>query len=263
MNRLRGGRLLVVGGHSGEVSQCQAIYSGAGAAGIGECQLAMPDTLRSLMTPTGLGLFVPSSPSGSIGRAAAGELLHAAADYDAVLIGANLTNNSETAAVVESLLRKLEVPIVLAGEACESSPGSAPLIAGNQNALVICSMEQLIKIATALDHQLAGKANSLVGRAAMVGSLTQKFPAAFAAIGPEILIGVGEEVTATDLPQPLNADNGAVIGILAAMWLQQRHKPLEALTTGAFLVSQALLRIGAPTPSAIAGEAKRVLGQYL
>jgi NAD(P)H-hydrate repair Nnr-like enzyme with NAD(P)H-hydrate dehydratase domain len=95
VSRRQGGRLLIVGGQTHGINEVQAIYQAAMAAGAGESQLAVPDTLSSMLAPTGLGIFMPASGSGSLGKAAAGNILHVASDYDALVVAGNLTNNSE------------------------------------------------------------------------------------------------------------------------------------------------------------------------
>ena len=73
MNRQASGRILLVGGHTGGLSNLQTLYQLVQAAGIGEARLAVPDVQAKLLGATGLADFLPSSPSGSIGKGAYGQ----------------------------------------------------------------------------------------------------------------------------------------------------------------------------------------------
>src|SRR4051812_44492732 len=88
------GRLLVVGGHSGEFSLPTAVYQLALAAGVGDCQVVLPDSLLKFIGGLPGTNFVPSSPSGSLGSEALGRIVELSEEADAVAIGASLSNNS-------------------------------------------------------------------------------------------------------------------------------------------------------------------------
>src|SRR5207253_2372681 len=70
VSRSGAGRLLVVGGHKDEFSSVQAIYQLSLAAGVGQCTVVLPDSLKTLLAGTPDSLFVPASTSGSLGKAA-------------------------------------------------------------------------------------------------------------------------------------------------------------------------------------------------
>ncbi|MDF2461721.1 MAG: hypothetical protein K0S68_1124, partial [Candidatus Saccharibacteria bacterium] len=65
VTRHAAGRLLVVGGHSGEFSVLTAIHQLSTAAGIGECNTVLPDNLAKLLSGAPGTFFVPSTESGS------------------------------------------------------------------------------------------------------------------------------------------------------------------------------------------------------
>ena len=116
VSRVGAGRLLIPGGHSGDMSLPTAIYQAAMASGAGECVVALPDVLTKLLGGTPATTFVASSPSGSLGREALGRLLELSEEADAVLIGASLSNNSHTTILVEKFLQEANRPTVIFGE---------------------------------------------------------------------------------------------------------------------------------------------------
>lgn len=235
----RAGRLLIIGGHKHEFSLIQAIYQLAESAGIGECMAVMPDTIRKLIGEADFARFVPASQSGSLGKAATADILELAQDSDAVIIGANLTNNAETGVLIESLLSKLETPVVITEEAIEILKFKPDLITANPNVLVITTMPGLFALAN--HHKLPitiRPGGGVVGKIAILRQVMDISQCAYLIFDQEIMAGVGEEVTLTDLPQPLSQLPGAVIGVASTFWVQNLPKPLTGLTGAAYLLAQ-------------------------
>lgn len=239
--RRRAGRLLLIGGHRGEFSLLQAIYQSAEAAGIGECQAVMPDSLRRTIGEAGFCRFVPASASGSLGKAALGELLHLASDADAVVAGANLTNNAETAVVIESLITKLEQPIVITEEAIQILQFHPELITGNPKALVVTTMRGLFAVAGYHHMPIAIKPHGgVVGKIEILQQLAAISRCSYMVFDSEILVQAGGATSLTPLEQPLSELPGAVIGVAATFWIQQLTQPYEALTSAAFVLATAV-----------------------
>ena len=252
--RQRAGRLLVVGGHRGAFSLLQAIYQSAEAAGIGECIAAMPDSLRKTVGEAGFGRFVPASASGSIGRAALAELLDLGSDADALVIGANLTNNAETAVVIESLITKLEQPVVITEEAINILQFHPELITGNPRALVVTTMPGLFALANHHHMPIAIKPNSgVIGKIEIVQQLAAISRCSYLVFDTEIMVQVGDRTSLTALPQPLSAFPGVVIGTAATFWIQQPTQAYQTLTTAAFVLAEAATNSPATNAGLTAG----------
>src|SRR3954470_20599597 len=83
ITRSGGGRLLIVGGHSGEFSMPTAIHQFAVAAGVGEAVAVLPDNLAKFLSGAPGTTFAASSSSGSLGREALGRILELSEDSDA------------------------------------------------------------------------------------------------------------------------------------------------------------------------------------
>jgi NAD(P)H-hydrate repair Nnr-like enzyme with NAD(P)H-hydrate dehydratase domain len=236
----RAGRLLIVGGQKSQFAQIQGVYQIAEAAGIGEVQAAMPDVLQRLLGGSEFGRFLPSSQSGSLGRAALGELLYLAEDYDGIVIGANLTNNSETAIMIESLITKTDQPLIITEETIELLKFHPELITGNPRALVVVTMPGLFALANNLHMPIAIKRDGgVLRKLEILHQLASISRASYVVYGPEILVSAGGRLGITPLSQPIDTLPAAIIGTMATFWLQQRTKPFEGLMTAAYIIKEA------------------------
>jgi len=238
--RQRAGRLLLIGGHKGEFSLLQAIYQTTEAAGIGECVAVMPDSLRRTVGENGFGRFVPASTSGSLGKAALAELLELATDADALIIGANLTTNAETAVVIEALITKLEQPVVITEEAIGLLQFHPELITGNPRALVVTTMPGLFALAGHHHMPIAIKPHGgVVGKIEILQQLAAISRCSYVVFDSEILVHAASNTSLTPLTQPLSNLPGAVIGTAATFWAQGLSYAYESLTTAAYVLAEA------------------------
>lgn len=258
----RGGRLLAIGGHSRGFAGISAVHQLAEAAGIGECLVAMPDSLTKLVGDAPGIISLPSSPSGSLGKAALGEILHTAADCDGLLLGLDLTNNSETAVLVESILDKAERPIMATEEALEVLPSSAKVVTDNPEAVVIGSLNAIINIANrnGLALQLRPE-KQLIGRIEAVKQVADAGKCAYVILGREIIICDHGKVSVT----PLRGDalaHPATQAVFAPFWLQNKSKRFEALTTAAFVLPKSLPSDQDLTYSQIASSIRTTLQHF-
>lgn len=242
--RSRGGRLLVIGGHKHEFSLVQAVYRMAEAAGIGKCAALVPDSLRRMVGAgsgdAGFARLAPASSSGSLGKAALGEILDAARDFDGLVVGANLTNNAETAVMIESLLTELETPVIITEETLGILEFNPALITGNPRALVVTSMAGLMALAG--HHRMPitiRPGGGVVGKIEILAQLVEISKCAYVVCDGEALVAAEGEISLTALPQPLDRLPAAAIGTAATFLLQHRAKPFAALTTAAFVLAQA------------------------
>ncbi|HEX7259401.1 MAG TPA: hypothetical protein VF272_00525 [Candidatus Saccharimonadia bacterium] len=245
----RGGRLLVLGGQTNEFSLLQAIYQMAETAGIGEVVVAMPDSLRRSAGKAGYGQFVPASSSGSLGKAALGEIVHLAGEADAVIIGANLTNNAETGMMIESLVRELDSRVIFTEEAFEILQFHPDFITGNPKALVVATMKGLFDLANHHKMPIAIRPNAgVIGKLEILEQIASISKCQYVVFDKEIMVAAEGELSLTPLNTALSSLPAAPIGIAATFWVQQPGKPYEALTTAGYVLAAALQK-DTTTPS--------------
>ncbi len=233
INRTTAGRLLLVGGHHQNFLEIQEVYQLALACGVGECLIVMPDSLRTLLSHIENTHFIPSSPSGSIGKGAVAELVSLAEESDGLSIGANLSNNSETAVAVERLLIESQKPRVMYLEALEVASFNPKLVTDRDNCCIVVTMQELFKLAGKLDIALnIQPERGLLGRVELIQSVAQAMKASLVCMGKEIIIVSGEQTSVT--PDISGRLNSAIFAAMSVFWTQ---KPaFEQLTTAAFII---------------------------
>ena len=229
------GSLLLPGGHSGDFLLIQSIYQYAVAAGIGQCSVILPDSLQKLLQSFSDTYFVASSPSGSIGRSAIAAILHLSNEYDGLAIGANLSNNSETAVVVERIIHEAHRPSVLYADGLEAI-GFNPRSATNRaDCLLIVTMPELFKLAGKLGVALSIKPErELLGRVELVQQVAAAMKASLVCAGRElIVVSAGQTSVTSDISARINA---AIYATLAVFWTQKQS--FQYLTTAAYVIRQ-------------------------
>ncbi len=257
------GRLLVVGGHSQGVASLQATYQIAAASGIGSLTLVVPETLRRLLGTIPAIEFAPATVAGSLAGVATGQLMELASYADAVLIGPDLSNNSETAILVESFITGFHQPLILAGDGLGLISQSPETLRDRPNTLVILSMQQLFGLAGKLGLALAIAAeDQITAKLAIVADFWQTLRVDLALVGPEIIIRAGERVSVTPLTsQPANLQ-AAAAGVLGVSYTQNPSARYEGLSTGAFLIKEAIMQTPDPTVAGLASSLIKVIGGF-
>ncbi len=241
VSRSAAGRLLVVGGHQHSVASLQGVYQITGAAGIGTVTVLAPDALRPLLGAIPELEFGPSTSSGSLAKAALAQLIELASYADAILVGPDLSNNSETAILVEHSIGKSRQPLTLADAGLEIIAQTPDVIRGRSDTLVILTMQQLFRLAGKLELPINIRPDSgLLGKVDILAKFWQVLKVDLALIGPEIIIKVGDQISTTGLDHQPASLPMAAMGILATSYTQNPKSHYEGLTTGAFLIKQAV-----------------------
>jgi NAD(P)H-hydrate repair Nnr-like enzyme with NAD(P)H-hydrate dehydratase domain len=265
VSRHGAGRLLVIGGYLGDFSLPTAIYALAQAAGIGECTVALPDSLLKFLAGTPSTSFVPSSLSGSLGREALGHLLDLGEEADAIAIGAGLSNNSETATLVERLLQELEQPVIAFADALGALKFNIGLITDRSKALIILTMPELFKLAGQLEVPIQIRRDGgLQNKLEIVMAVKAKVEGDLVVYGSETIVAHGEELTVTPTNPVLARLPAAYYAVLSVFWLQNPNQALEGLTTGAWilkLAGQDLQQQELPTATILAKQITKTLSQ--
>src|SRR5665213_1569612 len=100
--KLASGKLLIVGGSSNGFSKPAETYNQAVKAGAGSIKVAMPSSLRKTVSAfIEDAVFCPSNISGGLAKESLAKILDYALWSDMVLLGGDLSHNSETAILFE------------------------------------------------------------------------------------------------------------------------------------------------------------------
>lgn len=237
--RTGAGRLLLIGGHPGHFSQIQAVYQSALAAGIGECRVVVPDSLRVLLADAPDSVFVPATNSGSLGKPALAQILDEAAEADAVAIGADLGNNSETSLLLESLATKFEGRLVVYAEAFESLKHNLGLLANRPQTLILGLMPELFRLGNALKLPLKIEPErELINKIEIIQKLSQAGRADYLLLNRDMITVAQSQTSVTSAVSSMDFLVPAMVGVAATFWLQNQNKRFEGLTTAAYILRQ-------------------------
>ena len=231
------GRLLIVGGHRGDFSLPTTMHELSLAAGIGQATVVLPDALRSLLAGAPDVVFAPSSPAGSLGRLAQGEILELASRHDGVLLS-GLGNNSETILLTEALIQQYTGPLIISGSDLAHLSHQLPGLTQRQNLLLVLTWPELLRLAGRLGQGLQLNQSDLSAKLNILKIIVDQGACSYLAVGPE-LIASADVPTVTAAPGS-TINLAAVIATAAAFWVQVPSQPAAAVTTAAFILSQAL-----------------------
>ncbi len=142
------GKLLIVGGNSHGFSASAEAYQAATKAGIGTVRVALPDSLQKTVgTFLENAFFLPSTPSGSLAKAALAELLEHAMWSDGVLLTGELGRNSETAVLLESFVSKYSGTLIITRDAADYFYAHPSTVLARANTTLVISLSQLQQLA--------------------------------------------------------------------------------------------------------------------
>ena len=253
------GRMLLVGGHASQFSLPTSIHQVAMAAGIGECNVALPDNLAKVLSGAPGTFFVPSSPSGSLGRAALGRILELAEEADAVAIGASLSNNSDTAMLTERLLTDIKRPLILFDDALKAAQHNIAQITDNPDALVILTMAEVFKLCGQLRIPINIRPHAgLINKLEIVRDLKTASRCSYAVFGTEIIAATDTDFVVTPVNYRLSLNPAVFYGVLGTFWLQNPTDRRAGLAAGAYLIRQSTSHIGDGTRPSTPDIAKNV-----
>lgn len=245
ITRSGGGRLLIVGGHSGEFSLPTAVHQFAMAAGVGEAVAVLPDNLAKILGGAPGTAFAASSTSGSLGREALGRILELSEEADAVIMGASLSNNSNTAMLAERLIAQLRRPVIVVDEGLTILRHTITSVTDNPQALIIATMAEMFKLAGSLGVPINIRpGGGLINKLEIIQDIAAASACAYAVYGTELVVAAGADLVVTPLNYRLALTPALFYGTLSTFWLQNRANPTAGLATGAYLISQAGAGLG-------------------
>ena len=149
-NRAFAGKLLIIGGNMHGFAAPAEAYAESVKAGIGTARALLPDAIKKFV---GILIenadFTPSTPSGSFSQKSLAEWLAQGMWADGTLFAGDLGRNSETAIVIEKYLQKIQNITVLTRDAADYVISAPQSIAERSNTLLVVSLSQLQRLATA------------------------------------------------------------------------------------------------------------------
>jgi NAD(P)H-hydrate repair Nnr-like enzyme with NAD(P)H-hydrate dehydratase domain len=232
--KTQAGHLLIIGGHSNGFDTIAKIYTAAIEAGVGEIKVALPDRLRKLLA--GLietAIFVPSTPSGSIGEKALADLL-TYTDWGDLTILCQLGTNSETALLTARFINRYRQKLVLMDDMLHTLSADIDTLIKRPNTLWVVSSGELKSLVQHSKTDLFFK--NEMGLMPFVKGLdklskTTKQPVV-SVYEKTVVVAADNRVTTTECSK--KPDIQALGAWCSVWWLQQPDKLLESLTTAVF-----------------------------
>lgn len=235
-NKSRGGKLLLIGGHSHSLAAPAKAFSAAEIAGVGSARVILPDVTRKVLGKSfPEAEFAPSTPSGSLAQSALAVMLDSASWADGVLLAGDFGRNSETAILLEKFTQKFQGKLSIAGDAID------PFLRQNSGLLkrpqTFCCVEfsklQKLSKNNFPDPPLLNSSEltkfidvlNLATNINKVGFLTEH--------RGHIAVSLSGRSSVTPIPPDRNWQEE--LPAYTAVWLlQQPLKPFEAVTTAAW-----------------------------
>lgn len=228
------GKLLVIGGNSFGFASTQQAYGSADKAGVGIARTLLPVSLQktvgSLLENTS---FAPNTPSGSFAKDALNELLINSQWADGVIISGDLGRNSETSILLENYLTKYSGLLTLTKDAVDYFYNQPNLILDRENTLLVISLGQLQKLATAAKFQtpfILGMGLMLLVQA--LHEFTSRHPVTIITKELDnIVVAHGGKVSSTRLTTDKEIWRVDTAARASVFWLQNPNKPYESIAS--------------------------------
>ena len=233
-NRQFAGKLLIVGGNVHGFAAAAEAYGVAEQAGIGTSRVLLPDVLRKTVSRIfPAAEYAPSTPSGSFGQRALGELLPLGDWADGVLLAGDLGRNSETAILLEKFVASHSGQVTMTRDAADYFTSSPRLILERPNTLLVISFAQLQKLALEAKHPAAFTFDmDLLRLIDQLHDFSRLYPLALMVRHLDnIIVAVGGEVSTTKVPAKQLMWRLRTAARASVWWLQQPTKGFAALST--------------------------------
>ena len=229
VNRRLGRTLLIIGGHSQQFSRTQEAYQAARGAGAGKVTVALPRSVRSYTGNIPDVEFMADTPAGSLSREAENSIRAYMEEASAVLLPGELSRNTETIGLLESLLEGSDSPVIITDEIIRSLL-HAPAVLRRAGAL-IAGPQALSELAQKLGIAVYTKTPDLQKEQRLLAGLTEELDNYIVCRSEEhILVGGREQISMT----PAHNIDPARLAATAAVFYAQHTREFEALTTAAW-----------------------------
>lgn len=234
-NNRQAGKLLIIGGSQQNFSAIAETYNQATKAGIGSARVLLPQALQKVIGnffPE--AIFAPSTASGSFSSSSVAELLGEASWADAVLIGGNLGNNSETAIAFESFMNKFGGAVVVAGDSIELLMPTTKTLLVRPSTTMVLEFPLLQRLLTAANYKTAVTSTlDFMQIVNILGDFTKQYSInVVTEYVSNIVVATHGKVSTTKIAGSL--PNTASLAAFSAVWLiQNPKKSFEALSTAA------------------------------
>lgn len=228
------GKLLIIGGNKNGFAAVAQAYQDALDAKVGAVRVILPSAFaKTIPTSVTDTIFVPTNPSGGMGKESLDQLKAGVAWADSTLLIGDSGRNSETAIMFETLLREFTSQFIITRDAIDLLKNSSNDLLTRKNTTLIASFAQLQKLLQAVlfPKQLLFSMQ-LTQVIEVLHKFSLSYPAVITTLHQEQIIACHDgRIVTTPFGNPMSIWRGSVATKAAVYILQQPQKPLEAIVT--------------------------------
>lgn len=237
----RRGKLTIIGGTANGVSSIMNAYADSQNARIGQLQVVLPDSLKSV---TGQilehGTYAPRNPSGGLSKQALATALDSAAWADGVLFPGDLGKNSETIILLERFVEEYPSWITYANDAAENIISHHEVLKEHGKITLVLSTSQLqllvktMRLTQPVTHDMG-----LSQLVPLLQDISQTSRLNLIVPTPQGVVAVSEGRTAfTECPEQQQS-SATTLASFVSVWLVQQPEPVfESITSAVWLTLQ-------------------------
>lgn len=235
-NKRYAGKLLIIGGHTGEFSHVAAAFESAQQAGAGHIRILLPESLRKMAQMIPEVEFAPVNKSGSFARTALADWFELSEWADHVLLAGDFGKNSETTTIIDGFLLRGNRPATLnlnSIASCSILPAQLP----NLSATLVIDRAFLQKIGMSLGLHVPILSTTPAERLSEIIhqiSLGKKASMFIQDNDQSWAVSAGNMVSF----KTKTIDNTKLSAICAVWLMQNTPKPLEALATAYYMLDK-------------------------
>jgi len=232
--KAQSGKLGIIGGNKLGFAGVAEAYSVATKSGVGQVRVLLPDALKKsipkIITDT---IYGATNPSGSLAKEATTEMIALGAWANEILLIGDAGRSSETAIAYEHFLQKYQGKLVVTRDAIDLIKNSTRELVERPDTVLIASFAQLQKMFQAVYYpKVLTFSMQLVQLIEAVHKFTITYPVTIAVLHKDYLVIAHDgQVVSTEWGNPMAIWRGDVASKVAAYWLWNPTKPLEAAAT--------------------------------
>jgi len=232
--KTQSGKLGIIGGNKLGFAGVAQAYTIASQSGVGQVRVLLPDALKKaipkIISDT---VYAPTNPSGSLAKEAIAEMVSVGAWADEILLIGDAGRSSETAIAYEQFIQKYTGKLVVTRDAVDLVKNSTSILVERPNTLLIVSFAQLQKIFQAVYYpKVLTFSMQLTQLIEALHKFTITYPVTLAVLHKDFLVIAHDgQVVSTAWINPMAIWRGDVASKVAAYWLWNPSKPLEAAAT--------------------------------
>jgi NAD(P)H-hydrate repair Nnr-like enzyme with NAD(P)H-hydrate dehydratase domain len=232
--RALSGKLGIIGGNQLGFAGVAEAYTTAIKSGVGQARVLLPDVLKKTMPKTITDtVYAPTNMSGSLTKDAISDMMSLGAWADEILLIGDAGRSSETAIVYEQFIETYTGKLIITRDAIDLVKNSARELIERPDTMLIASFAQLQKLFQSVYYpKVLTFSMQLTQLIEAVHKFTISYPVTIAVLHKDFLIIAHDgNVVSTEWDNPMAIWRGVVASKIAAYWLWNTKKPLEAAAT--------------------------------